>query len=67
MENTRFFSFPHGNQIDLDQLLVVALSTNRTDTFNRLIRSLDIYRYRYEVDSIVSSVFSFVSEKRSVQ
>ncbi len=36
---------------NLDDLLVVAVATNETDSHHRLIRSLNIYGYKYEVYS----------------
>ncbi len=33
----------------LDDLLVVAVATNKTDDYYRFLRSLNIYRYKYEV------------------
>jgi len=33
----------------LDDLLVVAVATNTTDDYYRFLRSLNIYRYKYEV------------------
>jgi hypothetical protein len=33
----------------LDDLLVVTVATNETDSYHRFIRSLNIYGYKYEV------------------
>jgi hypothetical protein len=35
----------------LDDLLVVMVATSETDSHHRLIRSLNIYGYKYEVNS----------------
>jgi hypothetical protein len=35
----------------LDDLLVVAVATSQTDSHDRLIRSLNVYGYKYEVNS----------------
>ena len=33
----------------LDDLLVVVVATNKTDSYYRFIRSLNVYGYKYEV------------------
>ena len=37
------------NLCSLDDLLVVSVATDQNDGYHRLLRSLDIYGYRYEV------------------
>jgi hypothetical protein len=44
-----FFLINEKDVYYIDDLLVVAVATNETDGYHRLVRSLKIYGYKYEV------------------